>query len=250
MIGQDAAAVGIDGCRAGWIAAVAYEDPDRQCRTALCLFKTIEALVRWREQQVTDPVVAIDVPMGLPAVVGLRACDTQARTRLGRRWMWVFEVADRELFGHSFESARAIVHTRRARDPQATFHVLQQQGAHILNKIAEVDAVLLEDRNRQSWLIEVHPEVCFRKLAQQDLPRKKSAAGKNARRELLRQCFPDIEERIAHVRWSRREVGYDDLLDAYVALWSALRFARGPGCFIQLGDGQRDNQGLLQRIIV
>lgn len=74
---------------------------------------------------------------------------------------------DRELLGHDFETAREIVRARRAANPRGAFHVLTQQGAHILNKITEVDQILGEKPSRQDWLIEVHPEVSFRELARE-----------------------------------------------------------------------------------
>ena len=49
--------------------------------------------------------------------------------------------------------------------------------------------------------------------------------------------------------WSGSEVARDDLLDAYAVLWTALRFARGPGHYRELGDGARDAYGLRQRIV-
>jgi predicted RNase H-like nuclease len=243
-------AIGVDGCRAGWIAACALGSPTNPQSTTLRLFQDIRELLDWHDKLQGGAVVAIDVPMGLPPTVGLRECDKQARARLGKRWMCVFEPPDRELLGHDFEGARAIVYARRAADPLATFHVLTQQSVHILNKIAEVDDVLCEDPARQDWLVEVHPEVCFQELAKEDLPRKKSSAGRSCRVELLRPRFPDFEEQIADVPWRRREVAYDDLLDAYVALWSAQRYARGPGNYISLGDGHRDDCGLVKRMVV
>jgi predicted RNase H-like nuclease len=244
------AAVGIDGCRAGWIAAFAFGEVPALERTGLCLFYDIRGVVDWHSKQPLGPKVAVDVPMGLPPRVGLRKCDRQARGRLGRRWMCVFEPPDRELFGHDFDSARSLVYARRADDPKASFRVLTQQGAHIMKKIAEVDAVLCEQSSQQEWLIEVHPEVSFRELADEDLPRKKFAAGKQRRHELLRGCFPDIDDRLRSVPWRRRDVGYDDMLDAYVALWSALRFARGRGHYVELGDGERDERDLVMRMVV
>lgn len=245
---EGAVAAGLDGCRAGWIGALAFGDTARPQRTALCLFESIGEVLSWRGQQAAKPVVAIDVPIGLPQAVGLRECDREARARLGSRWMSVFEPPDRELFDHDFESARAVVCARRARDPRATFHVLTQQGAHILSKVAEVDEALREEPTRQDWLVEVHPEVSFREQAGEDLPRKKSGAGKARRREFLREQFPDIDVWLKPGRWPRREVGVDDLLDAYIALWSALRFARGN--YDELGKRERDECGLLMRMIV
>jgi predicted RNase H-like nuclease len=165
--------------------------------------------------------------------------------------MCVFEPPDRELFGHDFASARAIVHARRQADPAKKFHVLTQQGTEIMGRIAEVDQVASTDLGCERWLIEVHPEVSFRELAGDvNLPPKSGTEGRQARLALLRQVFPDIEQQLAAATWPRKTVGYDDILDAYVALWSALRFARGEGYYAQLGQGERDSRGVLMRMIV
>ena len=243
-------AVGLDGCRSGWIAAIACGSPEAPAHTELQRFAHMDGLQAWRERQSSEPVVAADVPIGLPDRVGPRPCDREARARLGRRWMCVFEPPDRELFGHDFAAARAIVYARRAAEPRATFHILTQQGMQIMAKIEEADRVLRADPTRESWLVEVHPEVSFRELACEDLARKKTRAGKEQRLALLRERFPDVDERLDGAPWPRKEVGYDDLLDAYVSLWSALRFARGAGEYLELGDGQKDACGLRMRMVV
>lgn len=236
-------AVGLDGCRAGWIAAVAIGDPG-SIATRLQLFEDIDQLVRWHDVSGTQANVAIDVPIGLPAAVSARPCDQEARRRLGKRWMCVFAPPDRELFNLDFEAARQLVYKRRAAAPGETFHLLSQQSVQITPKIAEVDRALRDHPERQEWLIEIHPEVSFRELAGDDLPPKKKAAGRARRLRLLREAFPDIDQRLDTARWLRREVAHDDMLDAYAALWSALRFSRGPDHRLVLGDGQRDAHGL------
>jgi predicted RNase H-like nuclease len=86
--------------------------------------------------------------------------------------------------------------------------------------------------------VEVHPELSFLALAQAlgrpeaqiGLPRKQRSAGKTLRRALLTAVTPDIEGQLAAVSWPRTQVGVDDVLDAYAALWSARRYhARRPG---------------------
>jgi predicted RNase H-like nuclease len=192
---------GVDGCSAGWVVALAFGEPHRIARTELRLLADIDALVAWHDAD-HEPVVAIDVPIGLPPEVGLRACDRQARERLGRRWMCVFEPPDRGLFGHDFDSARAVVHARRQAEPGKEFHVLTQQGIGIMGKIADVDRIASSDRATERWLIEVHPEVSFRELADDvELPRKSSSGGKKARLALLRPVFPDIEQQLSAASW-------------------------------------------------
>lgn len=87
-------AAGVDGCPAGWIAAVARGEAGCVEATELRLFATVEDLIAWRESQserdrAASPrpgaPVTIDIPIGLPAVAGPRVCDREARRLLGRR---------------------------------------------------------------------------------------------------------------------------------------------------------------------
>lgn len=71
---------------------------------------------------------------------------------------------------------------------------------------------------------EVHPEVSFRHLAGATLPwSKKSWNGLLLRRRLLREAgveLPDVVQELAGV-------AADDVVDAAVVAWSALRIASG-----------------------
>lgn len=255
-----AVAAGIDGCRGGWVTALAFGSLAQPSRTGLRRFDDIRDVLQWHDAQCEKPPVAIDVPIGLPDRVAFRACDEAARKRLGRRSSCVFRAPYRELLGLSVKEAGEIVLERRRATPDRTFHKLTIQGACISDKIAEVDRALLEDTSRQQWLIEVHPEVSFRELAGElagaDLPQKKTKAGKQRRRRLLSEPFPDIEQQLDDATWRhgegetwlRRNVAVDDQLDAYAALWSALRFARDENCC--LGNGERDGHDLLMRMVV
>jgi predicted RNase H-like nuclease len=244
-----ALAVGVDGCRIGWIAAFAFGRGNRVTRTGLCLFETAADIVRWRDRQAEPPVVAIDVPIGLPDRISDRPCDRAARRLLGRRQSCVFQPPDRgllELAQKTYEEVQLRINERRRAEPDA--RGLTRQGFGILPKIAEVDSIMRADPGREAWLIEVHPEVSFRELGRRDLPPKRSRAGKEARRRLLANRFPDLDDHLESTAWRRRDVGIDDRLDAYAALWSALRFRRGHHCV--LGESERDRAGIAMRIIV
>lgn len=104
-------------------------------------------------------VLTADVPMGLPDHAGLRACDAAARSVLGRRWPCVFPAPDRELLGHTFEEARPIVRRRLVAEPDRHHPLMTRQSMAIAPKIAEADALLRAAPPRQTWLVEVHPEV-------------------------------------------------------------------------------------------
>src|SRR5207244_7699068 len=51
---------------------------------------------------------------------------------------------------------------------------LSKQGHAITGKIEEVDELMRENPRRARWLLEVHPEVTFRYLAEKDLTAAKA----------------------------------------------------------------------------
>jgi predicted RNase H-like nuclease len=187
---------------------------------------------------------------------GYRACDRLARERLGDRRVCVFPAPDRELFGRSFEQAREMVLARRTAGVPGNHPIMTRQSIGILPKIAEVDAVLRQNVNRQDWVIEVHPELCFVGIAREQrkpippggLPKKRKTVGRSARLGLLEPMFTDLAQRFDSKRWSRSEVGADDILDAYAALWTARRWRRQDD--IEVLGGDVDAHGLIRRMVI
>ena len=55
---------------------------------------------------------------------------------------------------------------------------------------------------------------------------KKTSAGRAERLRLLSQVFSDAPARLVEER-VRKQVGADDVLDAFAALWSAMRIGSG-----------------------
>jgi predicted RNase H-like nuclease len=239
-------AVGVDGCRGGWVAALSFEAPGRKPRTELKRFYAAADLVAWRDAHPDRPVVAIDVPIGLPTRVGYRACDNEARELLGKRWPCVFQAPDRGLFTSTYPQVQAEIARRRKVEPDV--RGLSMQGHAIMDKIEALDELMREDPRREKWLIEVHPEVSFRCLAERDMPPKRWSTGRQARLAALEPEFPDVPQRYEEKLWLRREVGRDDILDAYAGLWSARRFARD--AHKELGGGERDDERILMRMVV
>jgi predicted RNase H-like nuclease len=72
---------------------------------------------------------------------------------------------------------------------------------------------------------------------------KKSAEGINQRLDLLRRLFPEIDD---HLQNRPSGVGKDDLLDAAVAAWTAIRLHNGEARSVC--DPQRDAKGLMAGI--
>jgi predicted RNase H-like nuclease len=174
-------------------------------------------------------LVAVDIPIGLPES-GRRACDVQARGRLGPRRSSVFPAPPRSVLGCSTSWEQA-----NARSRGLDGRGLPRQVFNLLPKIGEVDAGLSASLQRR--VFEAHPELSFSVLAGRHLAHgKRTRAGQRDRAGLLRIAVAPIAG-----------AAIDDVLDAYALLWTARRVARGVEG--RLGDGTRDGRGLLMEIV-
>src|SRR6267154_4030860 len=202
---------GIDGCRGGWVG---FKVDLASLKTSVELIDLCSIL---RGKPADLAILAIDIPIGLQD--GSRACDKAARKLLGQpRGTSVFAAPCRACLrekNHAAASATSIRITGRG---------LSQQAWGIASKIKQVDDAITATCQR--WAFEIHPEVCFWSLAgaRPMMHRKKSEDGVNERVPLLRSVFADIKY---HLRNRPSGVGKDDLLDAAVAAWTALRMYRG-----------------------
>jgi predicted RNase H-like nuclease len=206
---------GIDGCRAGWIVATAR---------GVVVVPTLHL----------EPftIVGVDMPIGL--IDGPpRACDLEARKFLGRAGSSVFPAPPRAALQHT--EYRAALAAARV----ATGRGISKQTFNIMPKVAELDALI--HRSDQHRIIEVHPECSFRMLNDgTPLPSKKTAEGRQLRRQLLARHF-DVASH------APSGAAPDDLLDAYAVLWSTQRYQRGE--HRAFGDGQCDARGIEMRIV-
>ncbi len=241
---------GLDGCRAGWVAASGSAD-----RLELVTFALVpdQELRSFLEPVVgTGAVVAIDVPIGL-AESDARACDRAARVRLGfPRQNSVFSAPCRgTLAAADYVQACTINRDLRGRAVS-----LQTWG--IVGKIAAVDALLEELPRLAAQMWEAHPEVTFAELAgtQRGLSsRKKSADGRLERLALLEAHGLQLDlERVHSELRSKsldgvrtelrggslvpdvaRGAARDDIVDAAACLLTAARLARGQATFLPPG---------------
>lgn len=207
---------GIDGCPTGWLY-VSKELASGQ--VAAQILPRIDEL----SQILPKPdVVTIDIPIGLTDS-GPRECDLQARRLLGKpRSSSVFPAPIRPtLVATSHEEACQI---GRRVDRRG----LPIQAWGIVPKIKEVDTFLCSNPALQSWIREVHPEVCFwcwnasRAMAHS----KKEPPGRTERESLV---VPYFGQAYGLARASLPGGGFasDDLIDAFAALWTAERIAKG-----------------------
>ncbi|MBP0592398.1 DUF429 domain-containing protein [Paraburkholderia sp. LEh10] len=228
---------GVDGCKGGWYA-VRQDGRTGALTTRIC--PTFADLLAWLP---APAIVGVDMPIGLSSS-GYRACDAQARKRLGwPRSASVFQTPVRQTLG--------VRDYREAcnRNREATGKAISQQAFNILRKIAEVDAALAANARDAARVFEVHPELAFMQLRIEQggeaaglTQGKTTAEGHALRKALLHRAFGSaiekaLEERIA------RQVQKDDVLDAFSVLWSARRIATGSA--VMLPDAEpRDSTGL------
>ncbi len=220
-------ALGLDGYRKGWVAVLLDGDV---CKIKFCC-DIAEALSTGFDR------AAIDIPIGMTDD-GERDCDLLARERLrphssrvftgARRWLWL-EFSDPD---HANRDALLRGQKRVSR-----------QLWHLGSKIMEVDTFLRA--NRSCEIREAHPELVFLRLNNgRPLPSKKSEAGIDLRRALLRrEGIGDIDRWLAGERIGTG-AKIDDVLDACAVAIAARDVA---GC-VPEGMPPRDVYGLPMQI--
>lgn len=198
-------ALGIDACPSGWVAIHTVDGH----------FEA--AFVRRRFEDLLTvcafDVIGVDIPIGLPDTPG-RAADHAARRFLGPARSSVFLTYPRDvLSATSYDAAKK--HCEQAGWPKPS---LQSFGMR--KGVFEVAAAI---EAGGAPIIEVHPELSFRAMAEtvdSNMPRgpKSSWAGWLDRRELLERTGMKLPDDLG-------SMPLIDTLDAAAAAWSAHRFA-------------------------
>ncbi len=229
---------GVDGCKSGWIVAYRREEWDEIGTVAV-------AAVAELFRELRDPnIIAIDIPIGLTES-GARDCDLAARSCLGQpRGTSVFPAPIRPLIASSsYAEANAL-------SQQIQSGGISQQAWAIYPKIREVDALLQARPALRERIVEVHPEVsfCHWNGGVPIVAGKRTPEGAAIRRALIDGHFGASVFAEARLRHSRAQVADDDLADAFAALWTAERIARGESVSLP-ADPPRDATGLPMRIV-
>lgn len=221
-----AACLGIDGCRAGWVAATT---------DGVQLGRRLSDLLARAGVRPGRDIVAIDMPIGLPAS-GRRDCDAQARRALDIRRNSVFWTATRAaVYADGDDLSLREAHRRASRINRAHgADGVSAQAFNLFDRIREVDDLLLRQPALQASLYEVHPELafaCWNGAAEGRLQpmrhAKKSGLGAHDRLQLVFARYGrDAFER-ARASHPASQVADDDIADAYGALYSAERIRDG-----------------------
>jgi predicted RNase H-like nuclease len=218
------AVLGVDGWRGGWVGALL----DGRTVTLLALPDVAAVLA------VPDVgVIGIDMPIGLPDD-GPRACDVQARKRLGRAGSSVFPAPVRPVLDCA-DYAKACEVSRTS-----SGKALSVQAWNLVPSIRSLDAAL-GDRP-PGRVHEVHPELAFRALDDRVDAPKASARGLAQRMRALESAM-DVLDALAT---ASARVPAVDALDACAAAWSSQRLADGVAETV--GDGAVDRLGRTMRI--
>ena len=206
----DGRILGVDACRRGWIAVAAEETV-----TGTYFAEDIEALIARARADGPLAVVAVDMPIGL-ADQGRRQADVLARAEIGPLWASVFMTPVRDaLLAADHATASAI-------NRRLTGHGISIQAFALKPKLLEVEQWAQAAAVR---VVEIHPEVCFARLAGCPLTARKSSwAGTEQRRALLAGAGIRLAGDLGP---AGTFAGVDDVLDAGAAAWAARRVLSG-----------------------
>jgi predicted RNase H-like nuclease len=210
---------GVDGCPAGWVAAIR----DRDDTLSFRVFSDFGLIAEELEAGRIDRVV-IDIPIGL-SEDAKRAVDLEAKRLLGVRHVCVFFAPLRPMLDVTSVEASAVRKERLG-------GWASKQELSILPKVREVDArmsPLLQNRIREG-----HPEVTAAVL-NGGVPitaKKREPGGRRARLALVARELgwaPASDPAHDHATALPRVRGAEphDVVDALLLLASAIRMVKG-----------------------
>ncbi|NRF14107.1 DUF429 domain-containing protein [Vibrio coralliilyticus] len=207
--------VGIDGCKAGWLAwCINGDKPKLYIRKSLTdLLNVIGANSRW----------IIDMPIGFSSPEEPdRLCDKAARKLLKERRSSVFTVPCREaVYASNYEQACEINHRHLGKR-------FSKQTWGIVPKIRELDQFVCSYSNNHEFAIrESHPEVVFAGLAGHPMAfNKKTVQGREERLNVIQNLAPGwVDILYREMKEVPRKIAeLDDLIDAFVLLLIATKW--------------------------
>lgn len=237
--------IGVDGCKAGWIAVWRLGDSI----PGAAVFNSFAGLL---SSFGDDAIVAVDMPIGLPDRIsaGGRGPERAVRALLGPRRSSLFPIPSRAAVHAepgTFPDRPMMRAARRradavARETSSPPHGLAFQSFMLFPKIREIDALLRAEPRLAERVIESHPEAAFAILnggRAMAWPKKTSPGAADRRALLAANGLPGE----FLLQSSPKGAGTDDFLDACALLLVALRHSRGEAVSHPSPPG-RDSFGL------
>ncbi|MGH6813684.1 MAG: DUF429 domain-containing protein [Methylocella sp.] len=217
--------VGVDGCKAGWIAVTFM--PDAPSQAEVKVFKSFADLVSGLQPV---SIIAVDMPIGLPdrTIKGGREPDWDAKKFLGPRRASVFLVPSRgAVYAHEQGYAHVCAVARETSDPPRSPSI---QAYWIFPRIQQIDRILRQDLALRKRVFEVHPEVSFSLMNNgEPIPERKKVKG--------HVYLPGMQRRTALLARQGFSATFldanppkgaapDDFYDACACAWSGNRILR------------------------
>jgi predicted RNase H-like nuclease len=203
--------VGVDACRAGWVAVGLTETGDVSHMVA----PTIAAIA----ERYRTALILVDVPIGLrDSERDERRCDLEARAVLGPRASSVFAAPCRSALRLSTYAEASAEHHRR------TGRRLPKQSFAIAPRVLDVEEYLRRHSAEGPVVREFHPEVCFWGLAGRSMTHpKRTAQGAAERLAVLKKHFPEAKQVVDGVlsAYGKGTLLRDDAIDALVGAVTA-----------------------------
>lgn len=228
--------VGIDGCKFGWVAV------------------SLEFNGNWsisKHQKIGEVFdqyphanrYLIDMVIGLADKDHQRPIETLARERLKpNRTSSVFTPPCRAaVYASDYNTAKLI-------NIEVVGKSISIQAWNICKKIKELDLFLRKNISLKSKVWEAHPEICFAALNKRQAMefKKSSLEGELERAKILQHHFLLSKNIISEgkVRFLKKEVKPDDVLDALCLAVNALLGEQGAYDFIFSEKNRKDEFGL------
>lgn len=215
-----ASRVGVDGCRAGWLAAAVVDGTWH-----FEVFEAFESLWEHLESGAVDSVL-VDVPVGLRAG-RVRECDEAARALLGARWNAVFrtpvscaiELKRMEGPDEDYRPVASAINDAR------TGHGVSVQAWNIADGVAELDSFFDEEGLALDGPVrEAHPELAYMAFEGQPIAYSKTGdRGRRLRERVLaaEHPGPGLDAGAVRGRFDADLLAPDDVLDAAVLALAA-----------------------------
>lgn len=200
-------AIGIDGCRGGWLAVWRVDRTwnSQLIRDRSTLVEILKGAAR----------TFIDMPVGLSETEASRLCDRQLRKILGRSFSTsVFNPPIRDAVDATSYAEACQLNSAK------TGKKLSIQSWNIVPKLRELNEILIEFPELQNLTFESHPELLFYQINHQTHLKfkKKTQQGQQERLALLENEIQDPPSTFAVLRdrYLKKEVADDDIVDAMV----------------------------------
>jgi predicted RNase H-like nuclease len=228
--------VGVDGAPGGWIAVVWDDGVAHHC----C--KHFGEVL-----QLAAEVIAVDMPIGLPAIASRRA-EGEVRKLLGQRQSSVFSIPSRAAIMEQDYRKACAVALATSNPPRK----IAKQAFNLFPKIREIDALMTPAL--MQLVHETHPELAFWVMnGEVPVPLAKKIKGAThtdglaLRMQLLAaNGFPIAD--LPPADYLRKHVGADDLIDACACAWVARRILEKQSlCFPAVPE--LDARGLRMAIV-